>query len=328
MTKVIILFTGLCAFVADRPVSPGDHSNHTVRVNLVETSASKNPHVATIIIDRTFVHPSSTRPGRKFVANENGEFWRFDLESGERITLEPISDICAERGCTEIVSNIEDENLQCPTATDYTDIYWVGQMKAMTKSRFNGSMRADCQWAPHLKTEFVRAQFVLSAGTLSVADFTRDPDSKDRIIEWQIAGDPPFEKAMADLVQLERILSGSELPYLQFWEHKDGMWLRKNKLVLDVGATGSAVVEVKNLPADSLCPQTDEEPPEQQPITNPHYRMFDYLLLYDKPDDIPRESSSSCDGSEIPLPQYNLCSRPSARFNDPQCPTSWFEPSP
>lgn len=346
--QLIVLFTGLCGFVPEHPVTP--HRPNKVHVLLVNAEGIYPPHTATLVIREKFFKggvPSRCELIDLDPQHAPGErFFRCDLRDAEKIRFEPEDEDCQRFGCVDIISGLvgRSDDPECPTQDNREDFYWIGSMDRITRGL--GKVRRDALWTPEDVTHLVKASFLFSEGRLSVRDFSRVKPATKRakeasnpryslpkfeflalgqqhprdIIKWEI--DRPgadFDQAFADLVEIKKGIPENTEPVIVL-EHKnaDGV-ITKDQIPLDT-SKGTIYVEVKNLPEKYLC----KDNPSPTSPDDLHFRHL-YSLLVEDPGLENLEADHWCE--PVVENDYPLCAPSQSRLNDPQCPVAAFTPN-
>jgi len=340
MIEILVLFTGLNGFVADRQLTPccDDEScavekcvpDNRVRVNVLNGDKLSTVHIAALIVGEEFLQ-ASTREKRwewSFLRNfPDGErevrYFGFALNTGERVRFGPVGEACRDSGCLKVVNGLAKENSPCPSREDRLDIHWLAGMKSIFPGK--GRMHWDCQWAPHTKPDLVKAQFLLEEGQLSTRELARNGDKEYKVALWKAhpAVPGPFGQALAELVEWKHEIPSEEIPFIEFQRHQeDGRWMTVDVIHLQPNSRGQVIVEVKNVPEDSLC----GNPPDNR-LLDPHFHHLFSLVAGPRPFGITLRSEQVCE-QNLPIDYPPACEEPEARFNDPQCPGALFETNP
>lgn len=331
--ELLILFTGLCAFVTDQV--PSSEDGNILRANLLYTT--NPPHVATVVVEDKYL---GRHAGRCEVLDRTASkapdievpertFYRCDLRHGELVTFHPIAEECFnerilegdlwQTGCLRLQANLTGSPA-CPNDKNKDDVYWIGKMSKIVQG--SGRIKRSIHRAARSSPNLVFGQVIVPDGTLSIVDFARDTTDLQRPILKVRFASPGLdhEQAVADLIGVTKQVDRD--PSIRFWSKEDGVWTYDAVELQKPGDGSRIVAEVKNLPERSLC----RDDPDRGEY---HYRYLFSALATERPF-LGVADRNTCPPSAVPAVPTEVFERLCyllPRFNDPQCPGALFAPS-
>lgn len=260
MFELVILFTGLCAYVPEYPVTPETYEGNQMSVLMPMAP----DHVPILLVREENVVGAvpticSWKEAKSF------RYLQCDLKH-RLVTVFP-----ARQDRLAFALKGYAAEKECPDRRNATDFSWVVAMDKVHGS--DVSAASNCVFHPEVEPLRMMAQVLLTEGIVTVGSFSRLGYDNGDIAIWELQPSG-IRQALADVVRVDRRVSATRISFA-FQDLGSHAW---EELVLQK-TDGQVVVEIKNVAVDDICRVgIDGSRFSEKGLMDHHFKHLDKLL--------------------------------------------------